>query len=580
MQTWSIPKRGELIGGKYRVEREIGVGGMGCVLEAEHTLLKQRVAVKLLLPQAAALPGAAERFLREAQATAALQGEHVTRVLDLGTNPNGSVFMVMEYLSGQDLRRILRQRGPLPVAEAAEYILQACDALLEAHSLGISHRDIKPSNLFVTARPNGTRLLKVLDFGLAKVLAGDEEPKGEILTQTGIVMGSYPYMSPEQCRSLREADARSDIWSIGVVLYECLAGKRPFPGTNAEVLARVLGDQPPPLTAHRADLPEALDLVVMRCLHKRPEERPQSVAEIMTVLSPFDARLERAFSAWNAPATMDEPVTPLMDRSTRRSPSRPPPTAADEVTGAWPKDTSPSIMSPASSSASTGVVRIENGSESLPKPTDVNTPSIPPLPGAPGEHGVGGDGGEITDLSQASTRPKPVQPPAARSWRAAKILAVALAVAFVAILVALWRDAAAVSGYATSPSSSLNLGGSSTGPTPGPPATTTAPDAQSPSAGGSASASREATPRAPTSADPRNGQPPLASPTASASSRPAGSTPQREGSGGPAPTVQTAASSAGAPSSSPTTKPASAGSVPTPATAVTVTQTVNPGAVY
>jgi serine/threonine protein kinase len=166
----TMPQPGDRIAGKYRVLRMLGAGGMGCVLAAEHMVLRTRVAIKLLLPQAAGIPGATERFLREAQAAAALRSEHVARVVDVGSTDAGAPFLVMEHLTGHDLRKIVRERGPLPVGEAVEYLLQTCDAVLEAHEKGIIHRDLKPSNIFVTTRQDGSPLVKVLDFGLAKVL--------------------------------------------------------------------------------------------------------------------------------------------------------------------------------------------------------------------------------------------------------------------------------------------------------------------------------------------------------------------------------------------------------------------------
>ena len=281
-----LPRPGDRIAGKYRVEHMLGAGGMGCVLAAEHLVLKTRVAIKLLLPQAAEIPGATERFLREAQAAAGLRSEHVARVIDVGSTEAGAPFLVMEHLTGQDLRTMIRERGPLPVGEAVEFVLQTCDAVLEAHAQGIIHRDLKPANIFVTTRPNGAPLLKVLDFGLAKVLdpARSAAPE-ESITHSGMVVGSPHYMSPEQFRSLRNADVRSDIWAMGVIMYEMVTGKRPFTGEGMSgVMMAVVTEEPTPPRVLRPDLPEPLEALILRCLDKTPDNRPQWMAEIVAAL--------------------------------------------------------------------------------------------------------------------------------------------------------------------------------------------------------------------------------------------------------------------------------------------------------
>src|SRR6185369_9371107 len=167
------PREGDVVAGKYRVERVLGKGGMGVVVAAEHTVLRQKVAIKFLLPEAMQRKGAAERFEREARAASAIQNEHVARVTDVGVLETGAPYMVMEYLTGKDLGELIRERGKLPIPEAVDYLLQASEAIAEAHALGIIHRDLKPANLFVTTRPDGTPLVKVLDFGLSKVTKGD-----------------------------------------------------------------------------------------------------------------------------------------------------------------------------------------------------------------------------------------------------------------------------------------------------------------------------------------------------------------------------------------------------------------------
>jgi serine/threonine-protein kinase len=277
-----LPEQGDLIAGKYLVEHVLGEGGVGVVVAAWHVALRQRVAIKLLLPQTMDRPDAIARFLREAQAAAAVQSEHVARVLDVGTLENGIPYLVMEHLSGIDLAHLLNERGPPPIPEVIDFILQAGEAIAEAHALGIVHRDLKPGNLFLTTRPDGSPLVKVLDFGLSK------SPANESLTAAGVVMGSPQYMPPEQITSLTNVDQRADIWALGAILYRLLTGRYPFPGsTMAAVCVGVLTDLPRPMRAARPEIPEALDTTVLACLQKDLDRRIQSMADLASRLAPF-----------------------------------------------------------------------------------------------------------------------------------------------------------------------------------------------------------------------------------------------------------------------------------------------------
>lgn len=262
---------------------------MGIVVTAEHLLLRKQVAIKFLLPSAMELPGAAARFMREAQSSATIQSEHVARVLDVGQRDDGTPFMVMEFLSGSDLSAILHERGPLPLQEAIDLVLQACEALAEAHAAGIIHRDLKPGNLFVTKHADGSPLVKVLDFGLSKVRQVDRGnlPEGSI-TESEAVLGSPQYMSPEQFRSFKNVDARTDVWALGVILYLALTGKRPFDGDSfASLCMNIVSDEPEPLRTIKTEIPIEVDTAVMQCLVKDTARRTQTVTELARALAPF-----------------------------------------------------------------------------------------------------------------------------------------------------------------------------------------------------------------------------------------------------------------------------------------------------
>ncbi len=279
-------KVGEILAQKYRVDRVLGVGGMGVVVAATHLQLDQKVALKFMLREAFANQDALARFQREARAVVKLKSEHVARVSDTGTFDNGSPYIVMEFLDGSDLAGELERHGSLSIADVAEYVIQACDALAEAHALGIVHRDLKPANLFLARRADGSPIVKVLDFGISK--ASPLSEGGAELTKTASMMGSPLYMSPEQIRSSKDVDARTDVWSLGVIMYQLLAGAVPFNSdTMGGLLSQIMIDSPRPLQQVRADLPEQVYALVTRCLEKALEARCQHVAEIAIALAPF-----------------------------------------------------------------------------------------------------------------------------------------------------------------------------------------------------------------------------------------------------------------------------------------------------
>ncbi|MDI1444533.1 serine/threonine-protein kinase [Polyangium sp. 6x1] len=281
---------GDVLDGKYRVLRVLGKGGMGVIVAAVHVELGHRVALKFLLKSATQNEEVVARFAREARAAAMIQNEHATRVLDIGRLPSGQPYMVLELLEGSDLGAHVARNGPLPIEDAVTYVLEACEAIAEAHSLGIVHRDLKPDNLFLARRPDGTRTVKVLDFGISKLSVEKDtlSERGGPLTTTSAVIGSPMYMSPEQLRATRDADPRSDIWSLGVTLYELIAGEGPFPWQSLpELCAAILKDPPVPLHTRLPDVPPGLDAALLRSLEKNPADRYANVADFAVALSPF-----------------------------------------------------------------------------------------------------------------------------------------------------------------------------------------------------------------------------------------------------------------------------------------------------
>jgi serine/threonine protein kinase len=282
-----IPAADDVLADKYRIERELGRGGMGVVLAATHLQLEERVAIKFLLPELSNDPALVARFLREGRAAIKIRSEHVVRVRDVATLPGGTPYMVMEYLQGKNFEELLEDQGRLPTELAVDHLLQATEALAEAHALGMIHRDLKPANLFLAHRADGSPCVKVLDFGITKVTDAKDVSNFDA-TKTSIVMGSPRYMSPEQMRSSRAIDARADIWALGVILHELITGLSPFDGTTMpDLLAAILQDPPPPLRQQRPDAPEGLETIVARCLEKDPAARYADVAELTQALAPF-----------------------------------------------------------------------------------------------------------------------------------------------------------------------------------------------------------------------------------------------------------------------------------------------------
>jgi len=308
-----------IAGGKYRVNRLIGEGGMGWVVVATHLQLEQRVALKFL--RSAKNPEAVGRFLREARAAARIQSEHVARVSDVGTLENGLPYLVMEYLEGEDLSELIDAKGALPDYLAIDYAMQACEGLAEAHAAGIIHRDLKPANLFLARRTDGSVRVKLLDFGISKLTPTPGSQPEINMTSTQALMGSPLYMAPEQMRSSRSVDRRADIWSMGTIIYEMLTGRSPFEGaTLPEVCARILSDNPESMLVYQPDLPPELDAVVLRCLEKDPGKRFPTVAALANALGTFGtdevrSTAERIGRVSRVVAPRPEPMDEAPDQS-------------------------------------------------------------------------------------------------------------------------------------------------------------------------------------------------------------------------------------------------------------------------
>jgi serine/threonine-protein kinase len=291
--TSAYPSPGEVIDGKYRIERILGEGGMGAVMAAYHVILKSHVALKFISPDVIRVPGAVERFMNEGVAARGIQSDHIVRVDDVGVLPSGLPYLVMEMLQGCDLSELIEREAPsgLPVPRAVHFVLQILRGLHVAHSKGIIHRDLKPSNAFVILRDGEPDFIKLLDFGISKIT---QEPgkESQQLTQTNTGLGTPLYMSPEQARNAREATPRSDLYSVSAILYELLTGRTPYLAESPnDLLFKLFTAEPDPILSVRADLPPDLARLIHQGLSKDPESRPASALEFAELLVPFaDAR--------------------------------------------------------------------------------------------------------------------------------------------------------------------------------------------------------------------------------------------------------------------------------------------------
>jgi serine/threonine protein kinase len=322
---------GDLLAGKYRVERVIGHGGMGIVIAAQHLVLDEKVAIKLLLPEALSNTEAVARFVREAKAAVRIRSEHVARVSDVGYLDSGAPYIVMEYLEGVDLAAWLKRSGALAVEQAVDFVLQACEAIADAHALGIVHRDLKPANLFWTHRSDGLPCIKVLDFGISKLLSPGSASD---MTRTHSVIGSPYYMSPEQMHASRNVDVRTDIWSLGVILFELLARRPPFGGESISELAINVATVPsPPIRTLRPEVPPGLEQAIATSLEKARERRFQTIGDFAIALGEFGSPAARA--------SVDRIVGTLRQAG---FPTSPPPPTSPAVSG-------PALLGPSTASS-------------------------------------------------------------------------------------------------------------------------------------------------------------------------------------------------------------------------------------
>ncbi len=287
------PHLGQTLAGKYKIEKLIKTGGMGSVYRGRHVLMDKTVAIKVLRPSLAGDDAVVARFSREAKAASKISHPHAVSVTDFGEAENGVVFLIMEYLDGRTLKEAIGKEGPLSLGRAVEIVRQVAGALDAAHGQGVIHRDLKSENIMLVSHNGGEEWAKVLDFGIAKILQPVGSAADAEITQANLVVGTPQYMSPEQCSQSGALDARSDVYSLGIIVHEMLTGKLPFTGESATVvMMKQVQDTPPSVLESQSQLPAAVDRVIKRALAKQPIDRFQSAGELSAALA--DAASEDA----------------------------------------------------------------------------------------------------------------------------------------------------------------------------------------------------------------------------------------------------------------------------------------------
>ncbi len=326
VSTGPTSHEGMVVAGKFRLERVLGEGGMGVVYAAVHLDLLKHVAVKIIRDELASRADVVGRMLNEARTAARLRSEHVASVLDVGQTETGAPFIVMEYLDGCDFASHLASVGRLAPETAVLYLLQACEAVAEAHAEGIVHCDIKPENLFLSSRTDGEPIVKVLDFGIARNLSARARALPD---DASGAIGSPNYMAPEAIRVDPNVGPAADIWSLGAVLYELVTGRAPFDAdTVEEIFERAMKHTPARLSTHVPAIPQGLEAVVLRCLEKKESDRFETVAELATARAPFGAPGSAELAArvtriGTAGVVASTPLRSVQGNSSRPRPRRP-----------------------------------------------------------------------------------------------------------------------------------------------------------------------------------------------------------------------------------------------------------------
>jgi hypothetical protein len=391
---------GQIYGEKYRIVRLLGQGSMGAVYEGENVRIRRKVAIKTLHANVAEKGDTLQRFEREAQAAGRIGSKHICEVLDMGDLPDGSRYMVMEHLEGVTLQQHIRSSGRLKPLEASAILQQLLEGLGGAHTAGIIHRDLKPANVFLVRLPGRPDFVKILDFGVSKFSVLSDEMS---MTRTGAVLGTPYYMSPEQAKGARGTDARSDLYAVGVILYECITGQVPFSAeTFNELLFRIVLESPPPAESFVPDLPPELAAIIRKSMAREPAERYQTADELKQALAAFSAKAEaEGASQFDGLATLDAQTvmrtTPFAMPGLRPAP--PSTTAAGMMVASGGPAPQPAV-------SALGTVIIDPDLV----PAGSGAPGAPPAPAHPGANGAAHDVRQSVPRVSLPTAPLPQWP--------------------------------------------------------------------------------------------------------------------------------------------------------------------------